>query len=202
MAAQPDRHLRPVEDEVALIVVNPTTGERVGMLADLMQSKEDEIAGLQRDVRGWTTRHAELKRDKEAEARESPVWPAALRVFDHWRRECKHPRSEFSLDRFEMIRPHMDRLSAPKKGRPESVDERIEQAEAICKLAVDGIAFDPYVTTRKNGTQQRHDGWHLIFETVDNFEKRCNAAPIERIREVMGTPKPEQTTLDQPQEGQ
>lgn len=185
MSAQPDRHLRPVEegaDGPPLIVVNPDTGEQAGTLTQHMQPLEDQVAGLQRDVRGWTQRHAELKRDKEAEAQESPVWPAALRVFDHWKRVCKHPRSEWTLDRFELVRPWLEKLGN-KKADPEA---RLAEAEALCMLAVDGIAHDPYITTRKNGTQKRHDGWHLIFETAERFEERCNAAPIERIREVVG----------------
>jgi hypothetical protein len=197
--SEPARHLTPVSDSPPLIVVNPETGERVGMLADYRQELEDTVAGLQRDVRGWAARYAELKRDKDAEAEESPCWPAALRVFEHWRRQCNHPRSEFSLDRFEMIRPHLERLSRAKKGRPDSAEARLAHAEALCKLAVDGLAHDPFVTTRKNGTPKRHTGFHLAFETADRFEERCNAAPIERIREVIGQPKPEQTTLDQAQ---
>lgn len=202
MSAQPDRHLKPVEDEPALIVVNPATGEQVGTLDEAQQTLKDEVAGLQRDVRGWAARYAVLKRDKDAAAKESPVWPTALRVFDYWRQQCKHPRSEFSLDRFEMIRPHLERLSAAKKGRLDSAEDRLAHAEAVCKLAVDGIAFDPFISDRKNGKKKRNDGWHLIFETADRFENRCNAAPIERIREVMGPAKAEQTTLDQAQDRQ
>lgn len=184
MSAQPDRHLRPVEDAPAanLVVVNGDTGERLGALADHVQPLEDAVAGLQRDIRGWTTRYADLKRDKEAEAEESPVWPAALRVFDHWRRVCNHPRSEWTLDRFELVRPWLERLGN-KKADPET---RLAEAEAMCKLAVDGIAFDPFTTQRKNGTKKSHDGWHLIFDTAERFEERCNAAPMERIREVIG----------------
>lgn len=199
MSFEPARHLQPVDDAPPLIVVNPATGEQVGTLADARQELEDQVAGLQRDVRGWAARYADLKRDRDAEAKESPVWPAALRVFEHWRCECNHPRSEFSLDRFEMIRPHLERLSRAKKGRSDDPAERLAHAEALCKLAVDGLAHDPFVTTRKNGTSKRHTGWHLAFEIADRFEERCNAAPIERIREVMGPPKPEQTTLDQAQ---
>lgn len=199
MSADAARHLAPVSEETPLIVVNPETGERMGNLADYTQELDDVIAGLQRDVKGWAARYAELKRDKDAEAQESPVWPAALRVFDYWRQQCKHPRSEFSLDRFEMVRPHLERLSAKKRGRPDDPKVRLEQAEAICKLAVDGLAFDPFVTTQKNGRPKHHTGWHLAFETADRLEARCNAAPVERIRKVFGEPKPEQTTLDQAQ---
>lgn len=177
-----DRHLRPVEDEVPLIVVNPQTGERVSLLRDHTQALEDQIAGLQRDIRGWAARHADLKRDKDAEAEESPCWPAAVRVFDHWRRVCKHPRAVFTLDRFELVRPWLERLG--DKGATPEV--RLAEAEAMCLLAVDGIAHDPFTTQRKNGTKKKHDGWHLIFGTAERFEERCNAAPLERIREVIG----------------
>lgn len=209
MSVDPARHLAPVLDETPLIIVNPETGVRIGLLSEHTQRLEDEIAALQRDIRGWGARYGELKRDKDAEAEESPVWPAALRVFDHWKRVCKHPRSVFTLDRFELIRPWLEKLG-DKKAKPQ---QRLEEAEALCKLAVDGIAHDPYITTRKNGTQKRHDGWHLIFASAERFEDRCNAAPIERIREVLGQrstreaitgkrdPKPPaQQALDQPQD--
>lgn len=202
MSAQPDRHLNAVEEERLLVVLDAATGEKMGLLSDHTQTLKDQVSGLERDIRGWTTRYADLKRDREAEAKDSPVWPAALRVFDYWRQRCKHTRSEWSLDRFEMIRPFLERLSAPKKGRSKDPTERLEHAEEVCKLAVDGIAFDCYITDRPNGTKKRHDGWHLIFGSTDHFENRCNSAPLERIREVMGSVKPEQTTLDQPQGGQ
>lgn len=202
MSAESARHLKPAEDEPALIVVNPATGEQVGSLDDHTQRLKDEVASLTRNLCAEGVRYENLKRDKAAEAEKSPVWPAALRIFDHWRCECKHPRSEFSLDRFEMIRPFLEKLSAPKRGRPDSAEARLKKAEEICKLAVDGIAHDPFVTTRKNGSRRFHNGWHLIFGEADQFEERCNAAPIERIREVMGPPKAEQTTLDQAQDQQ
>lgn len=213
MSAEPaatpvGRHLKPVEDTPDLIIVNPETGVRVGLLSEYTQRIEDEVAGLQRDIRGWAARFGDLKRDKDAEAEESPVWPAALRVFTHWRRVCRHPRSVFTLDRFELIRPWLEKLGDEKK--PPA--ERLAEAEALCILAVDGINFDPFTTQRKNGTTKRHDGWHLIFDSAERFEERCNAAPIERIREVIGGRTVKQAmvgkreraqgTLDQPQGAQ
>lgn len=193
-AAESARHLKPVADEVALIVVNPETGEQAGTLAEHMQALEDQIAGLQRDVRGWAARYADLKRDKGAEAQESPAWPAAKRVFDYWRQECRHPRSAFTLDRFEMIRPFLEKLGDQKKPQP----ERLAEAEALCKRAIDGAAHDPFITTRKNGTQKRHDPIDLIFRNADKMEEFCNRAPIKPPSSVSadaGTQHPSQEKL-------
>jgi hypothetical protein len=206
MNAQPNRHLKPVADEVPLIVVNPETGERMGMLADHTQRLEDEIAGLQRDIRGWAARYGDLRRDKDAEAKESPVWPAAVRVFEYWRRQTgKTKRTVFTLDRFELVRPWLEKLGDPKA----EPAKRLEEAEALCKLAVDGIAFDHYVEKAKNGTDRHHVGFHLIFKEADQFEKRCNSAPRERLDEVLrgrsikqamaGKKLEGQAQLDQPQ---
>lgn len=176
MSAQPDRHLRPVEEtpDVNFVVVNGETGERVGALADYVQPLEDTVAGLQRDIRGWAARYADLKRDKNSEAQESPTWPAAKRVFDHWRRACKHPRSAFTLDRFELIRPFLEKLGDAKK----PASERLAEAEALCKRAVDGAAHDPFITRRKNGSAKRHDSIDLIFRNADKMEEFCNRAPL------------------------
>jgi hypothetical protein len=206
MSAKPARHLKPVEDTAPLVVVNPETGERMGMLADYMQSLEDEVAGLQRDVRGWAARYGDLKRNKDAEAEKSEVWPAAVRVFEYWRvKTGRSKRTIFTLDRFELVRPWLEKLGNPKA----SPDVRLTEAEALCKLAVDGIAFDHYVEQAKNGTQRHHTGFHLIFKEADQFEKRCNSAPRERIAEVIGSRTVKQAmsgkkaaaqpTLDQPQ---
>jgi hypothetical protein len=181
----PARHLRAADepDDVPKLLVDPGTGQTFD-LEGYVQGLRDELAGAERDLRGWRTRHANLLRDKEAEAEESPVWPAAVRVFDHWRKACKHPGSEWTYDRFELIRPHLERSNKGKGKASKLTPELIARNEEICKLAIDGIAFDPYVTQAKNGRSICHDGLHLIFGSADLLEKRCKMAPVERIREV------------------
>lgn len=124
--------------------------------------KDDVINGLQRDVRGWAARYADLKRDKEREARKDPLWPAAVRVFEYWQQVCRHPKSEWTVERFELAAPLLKKYG-----------------EEMCLRAIAGIAFDPFVTVRKNGTRKRHDGWHLIFKGADKFEEYCNRAPVD-----------------------
>lgn len=173
MASQRARHLQPVEDAPQLVVLNPATGEQFPLSAHT-QRMEDEIAGLQRDIRGWAARYRNLERDKEAEAAESPVWPAALRIFEHWKSACRHPKSSWTLDRFELVRPFLEKLG--DKAKPPA--ERLAEAEALCKRAIDGAAHDPFVTTRKNGSAKRHDGLDLIFRNADKMEEFCNRAPL------------------------
>jgi hypothetical protein len=180
-----ERHLKtaPEPQEPNLVVMNTDTGEQL-QLEDYLQGLRDEVSGLQRSLGAEHRRYEQLKRDKLAEAKEAEIWPAGLRVFEHWRKRCKNgsKRTTFTLDRFEMIAPFLEQYG-DRKAPPE---QRLEEAEALCKLAVEGIAFDHYETPGKNGKMVHHIGWHLIFGEADLFEKRCNAAPVEMIRKVLG----------------
>lgn len=147
---EPARHLHIVDAE---------TGEQLDGCPACAKFV-DQVKGLERDLRSWRARYAELSRDKEAEAQRSRYWPAALEVFTYWQEVCRHPRSAWGADRFYLIEPYV------KKHGVE-----------MCKRAVDGAAFDPFITTRKNGTKKRHDGWHLIFGAPEKFEECVNKAP-------------------------
>lgn len=148
----------PIPDGLRVISAD---GEMLGDFTGQLQALEDQIAGQERDLRGWRARYADLKRDREAEAEEDPLWPQVVEVFNYWKKTCRHPRSPFTVDRFEMAAPYVKKFG-----------------KEMCMRAVDGIAFDPFVTVRKNGTPRRHDGWHLIFGAAEKFEERCNAAPL------------------------
>lgn len=150
MSAQP--HLR---------IVDTGTGE-IHDSCPQCAAKDDEIRGLQRDLRGWMTRYANLERDKRAEARSSDLWPAAQAVFRVWRQATGHGRSPWTEDRFWQIEPF---LSNPKYG-PD-----------LCLRAVAGIAFDHYVSSRKNGTAIHYDEWSRCFKDADHVERFANAAP-------------------------
>lgn len=171
--AEPARHLH---------VIDPETGE-IHEQCPGCARLEDEIAGLVRDIRGWAARFAELKRDKDREARENPLWPKALELFGEWRRLCRHPRAAWSADRFFLVEPFL-------------CDYGLE----LCSRAIAGAAFDAFETTRRNGSVKRHDGWELIFRDRGKFEEFCNRAPKAAAAGVapraVGAPAGAQTAAD------
>jgi hypothetical protein len=148
--AEPARHLH---------VVDTASGEVLPGCPDCAV-KNDEIAGLERDVRGWAARYAQLRRDKAQEAREHPKWPEAQWLFSLWRKLCNHPRAEWTPDRFWLVEPHL-----------------AKDGLVTCERAIHGIAFDCFKTKRRNGSVQRHDSWELLFRDRGKVEEMANRAP-------------------------
>jgi len=145
-----------------LRLVDADTGELVDRMPECPECsrKDDEIAGLERDIRGWTLRNAELKRDRDYDARHHELWPVAEQLFDVWRRVCHHERSRFTVDRFEEARPLVAKYGV-----------------VTCERAIAGAAFDPHTTTRRNGSTKRYDDWDLIFRNAGKVEEFANRAP-------------------------
>jgi hypothetical protein len=145
------RHLRIIDENGEI----PQDAPNVQILID-------EIAGLNTDIRAWRTRYAKLKREEEQRAEESPLWLAAEELFALWKRVCKHPRSQFGADRFLMVESILG-----------------QYGKDMCEKAILGAAYQPYETTRRNGSVKRHDDWGLIFKNRDKTEEFVNRAPRE-----------------------
>lgn len=160
---EPARHLHLVDVETGEVVDDDS------IACPLCQDRLDVIAGLTRDVRAEHLRYENLKRDKAAEMRKDPLWPKAVELFSYWKDRCRHPRSTLTPDRFALVEPYLR-----------------EHGLETCKRAVDGAAFDPFVTKRKNGTAKRHDGLDLIFRNADKFEEFVNRAPPGGVAQPKG----------------
>lgn len=163
MAAPNQRHLKVVEQEPRFVLVDAQTGERLAGLVEDPRDLADQLAGAQTEIKGWRTRYANLRRDKERDARGDPLWPTALAIFDYWREKCRHPKSQFDADRFYLIKPFLERYG-----------------EELCLRAIDGAAYDPFTKPMKNGGVQRFDSIELIFRSAEKFESFCNRAPREK----------------------
>lgn len=132
--------------------------------------KNDEIAGLERDVRGWAVRYAELKRDRDAEAREHPMWETGKALFTEWKKATNHPRSHWTPERFWQCERF---LTGSRFGQ--TTEERC----VWIRRAIRGIAFDCFKTTRRNGSVKLHNDWELLFRSEDKFREFVARAPKE-----------------------
>lgn len=145
-------------------------------LEDELGRQQAIIAGLERDIRGWAVRYRQLAEDRNQLAREHPCWEAGEWLFNQWRRACKHPRARWTPDRFWLIEPF---LVNDKWGKT------LRARLAMCRLAIDGAAFDAFRRQRRNGTWEVFDEWERIFASAGKLESFCKKAPedaVERCR--------------------
>lgn len=154
-SADPSRALPPGKGELGA-----ACGE-----CPIRQALSDDLAGANREISAWRVRNAELTRDVEAEARRHEHWLAASELFDFWRRHCLHSKARFNAARFQLVLPFLQK-----------------DGPAIVRQAILGAAFDPFVTTRKNGSKKRHDDWELIFRNRGKFEEFASRAPANGHR--------------------
>lgn len=134
-----------------LRLVNPQTGE---LTDDCPTCNE-----WSRKYHGVLSQLGLMRSEAEGDTNHE-LFPVAKRLFDFWKERCNHPRSDFTPERFKECLPHLRDLG-----------------QEVCRRAVEGAAFDPYTTTRKNGSTHRHDGWELIFRSRAKVEDFANRAP-------------------------
>jgi hypothetical protein len=161
VVVEPGRHLRVVEHDDNGEVIAPCTNPEC-------RRRIDEIAGLERDIRGWAVRYQELKRDRNLQAEEHPCWNAGKWLFGQWKYLCGHPRARWSPDRFWLVEPF---LQGDRWGK--SLKARL----ALCRLAIEGAQFDAFEVTRKNGGIKRFDEWERIFASSGSLEEFVKRAP-------------------------
>jgi hypothetical protein len=133
----------------------------------VVQNLRDQLAGAEKENRAWRSRYAELKRDKDADARADESWPLVFSLFKEWGKATGHTRSKFDAGRFYLALPFLRNYG-----------------EAMFLCAIHGIATDPFTTTRANGTPERQDGWETMLKSAGSFERYCNRAPLEMLREA------------------
>lgn len=160
MAAEPVPHLRLVRGTA----VDADSGEHVGCddCAPTISALQQQVEMLERELQGKRLAIAKLERDKEKEARDHPAYNDIKELHDYYRKACKHPRERFDGKRFWLALPMWDK-----------------DGKATCYKAVEGAAFDPYITSMRNGKQERHDGWDLIFKSRKQFYAFCRRAPYQ-----------------------
>lgn len=121
------------------------------------ETLHDQLKGAEREIRAWRMRCAKLERDKAGERDSYEHKELVQRLFDYWRDQSGKKRARLTGERFDAIRAKLD----------EGFTAR-ELAEAI-----KGCCFDPFVTSNRNGSSERHD---------DLLTALKDASAVERYR--------------------
>jgi hypothetical protein len=144
------RHLR---------VVDTTTGDVLPECPGCVE-RQQTLDELTRKYHGALAQIGSLRADKEAEAKKHPRWPEAIAVFRYWQEHTGHKKSEWGPKRFELVLPFLEKHGAEE-----------------CRRAIRGAAFDPFTTKRKNGRENVHNGFDLIFRSPEKFDDFRERAP-------------------------
>ena len=132
----------------------PSLGEALERVAELQGQVDDlerDLRGKRLRIRGLESQLVDLRAnyDRQDELKS---------IFDEWREVCGHKRARLSPDRFDAIRGLLEVT------RPEPYPREAFTA------AIAGAAYDPFITRRRNGTQERHDDIALICKSGKHFE--------------------------------
>lgn len=156
MSADPaPRHLHGIDGTVSF---DSSTGELCPNCE--LVARDRERAELR--VRMLDRKIDELKADKDRAALNNPHHEQARQLFWHWQQVTNHRNSPWTTDRFWQIEPF---LRQKKYGAD------------LCRRAIDGAAYESWVTERRNGSLEVHSAWEKIFEKAGSVEKYSCRAP-------------------------
>ena len=121
---------------------------------DELQVLHEQLAGAERELRAWRSRWAKLTADRQADRDNYENKDLVRRLFDFWRERTGHERAKLTPDRFDAIRGALELGFSARE----------------VAFAIAGIAFDPYVTTNRNGSIDRHDDLLIALKDAKHVE--------------------------------
>lgn len=124
------------------------------------RAKEGELGELYRKFKGQSRELAELRRDKEAEARDHKLWPIILQLFGYWQEQTGHKRVKWSPEHFWSALPLV-----------------VNWGVGNCAAAIAGAAHDPWTKETKNGKMEKYDDWETVFKNSGSVRRYINRRP-------------------------
>lgn len=188
MAALPERKLHLVGQDLV-----DENGEivppEVGRLREQLEALKVDKKMLRRDITTKNRVINELQRNKVEERLNYERRAEIERIGVYWHRKCRaedyakpvHKVQPMTPDRFDAVRAilEIERIVIEVDevtGRTKKRREPFYSPEDF-KRAIDGAAFDPFRTKRKNGTWQTHDDLELICRSSKHFDEFIAKAP-------------------------
>lgn len=121
---------------------------------------ERTLVQYEKDIRILKAKITKLERDVEVDARRDPLWAEGEVIHDWYCLAVWKPRRAFDSEDFYLLKPHLKR-----------------EGSLGCLKAITGAAFDPYVSTLKNGREKPNNAWEQIFRSKAKFEGFAEKAP-------------------------
>jgi hypothetical protein len=175
-AAPARRHLSLVDSETGEIVESRELTE--------LQARVEKLAGdlkaAEKDLRAKRRIITELQRDKALERIEHPRYEDAVRVAKYWWRKCKASNQRVNYrtpDRLDAVLALMDIEEIEVNEETGKRERRPHYTLGDFKAAVDGAWFDPFITTHKNGKQERHNDLTQICRDSTRFDRFIAKSP-------------------------
>ncbi len=157
------------ESARALHLVDPATGEIVEHGCPQCAAKAEVIETAGNKIRSLKGTITQLLQEAEEGHK---AFPNFRRCHDYWKKRCHHPRSSYDIEDFKLWLPLYEKHDLD-----------------TCLRAIDGAAYEPFISTRKNGSKHRHDEWELIHRKGGHkFREFVNKAPYH-------LPKPEHLSI-------
>jgi hypothetical protein len=141
-------------------VVSPETGEIVS--CPQCEKREDILVQYEKDLRVLKAKITKLERDDETVAKTDSLWDEAECLHTWWRLSCWYPKTEFDADDFWLVKKHLKRMGL-----------------VGCLQVVCGAAYDPWISTSKNGRTKAHNGWKKLWESKSMAEDFAERVPGE-----------------------
>lgn len=187
MSAQPQRHLRVVEVDDTSGEITYLDSEGLAALEAERDKLKADLANAERDLRGKRAIIANLERDKVRQRLEHPDREFIVRVCRYWHAKCRPDDHAKTRPRIDPISPdRFDAVAALAEMQEiRVVDGRRRKAwkyEAEhFKAAIDGAAFDPFVTVMRNGKPKPQNDLEQVCRMVSKFEAFIEKAPYEPV---------------------
>lgn len=179
MSARGERHT-----ETVLRLVDPDTGEFTEAACKHCAAKDDEFNELMRKFRSQSRELAELRRDRDAEARAHEAWPTLIALFNYWREQTGHERSKWTAERFWCALPLWKKYGTGNVA-----------------AAIAGLAYEPNQKPLKNGKMEVYDDWELLFRDTGKFERYMRRRPAGwQLPDSLKDVEPKPVTAQKPQE--
>ena len=133
------------------------------------QAMQDTIDGLQRDIRGWARRYADLQRDKNAEAAAHEAWPTLLALFKYWRVLTGHTRTKWVTKQ----------CGAAKFWVALPIWEEWGTGNFAAGIA--GIAYQPHTNPNRNGRIESYTDWETLCKNSGAMRRYIGRRPSDWV---------------------